>query len=187
MQASCRRRFLTWQVSRGNRLILGVTRQRCMNRLLALIVLSLTLGCRDQNQMATNQSPDESNVQLFNESVLGSSPTDPIPMLLTSANADWSPKQVVLDYKDNACYGAMVHYDRSQSFEVLRSAINARFGEHEQPTFADDPTMGIWRMDDAGFTIQLSDDEDGDLYMAIYVLFVDPSTMATKLEVLRDF
>ncbi|QDT07984.1 hypothetical protein K227x_64140 [Rubripirellula lacrimiformis] len=136
--------------------------------------------------MATNNPSSETRVQLFNEAVLGSSPTDAIPMLLTSANAYWSPRQVVLDYKDGACYGAMVHYDRSQSFEVLRSAINTRFGKHEQPTFADDPTMGIWRMDDAGFTIQLSDDDDEDSYMAIYVRFVDPNTMATKIEELSE-
>lgn len=46
--------------------------------------------------------------------------------------------------------------------------------------------MGIWRMDDAGFTIQLSDDEDGESYMVIYILFVDPATMATKLEELSE-
>ena len=136
--------------------------------------------------MVTDHSPNEANIQLFNEAVLGSSPTDPIPMLLTSANSDWSPKQVILDYNDGACYGAIVHYDRLQSFEVLRTAINARFGDHEQPTFADDPTMGIWRMDDAGFTIQLSDNEEEDSFMAIYILFVDPATMATKLQELNE-
>ena len=157
-----------------------------MNRLLAIIVLSLTLGCTEPNQMPKNQSPTDASVQLFNEAVLGSSPTDAIPMLLTTANANWSPKQVVLDYKDGACYGAMVHYERSHSFEVLRSAVNSRFAKHEQPTFADDPTMGIWRMEDLGFTIQLSDDEDEDSFMAIYILFVDPETMATKLEELSE-
>ncbi len=136
--------------------------------------------------MATNDSSSEPGVQLFNEAVLGSSPTDAIPMLLTSANADWSPRQVVVDYKDGACYGAMVHYDRTQAFEVLRSAINTRFGKHEQPTFADDPTMGIWRMDDAGFTIQLSDDNEEDSYVAIYLLFVDLGVLATKLEELSE-
>lgn len=114
------------------------------------------------------------------------SPTDAIPVLLTCSNAEWSPRQVVLDYKDGACYGAMVHYDRLRSFEVIRSAINSRFGKHEQPSFADDPTMGIWRMDDAGFSIQLSDDDEEDSYMAIYVQFVDPATMASKLEELNE-
>lgn len=157
-----------------------------MNRLLAFVILSLTLGCKGSDNMAMNNPSSETPVQLFNEAVLGSSPTDAIPMLLTSASVEWSPRQVVLDYKEDACYGAMVHYDRSQSFEVLRSAINTRFGKHEQPTFANDPTMGIWRMDDAGFTIQLSDDEDGESYMVIYILFVDPATMATKLEELSE-
>jgi len=136
--------------------------------------------------MDATQPSSESSVQLFNEAVLGSSSTDAIPVLLTCPNAEWSPRQVVLDYKDGACYGAMVHYDRSRSFEAIRSAINLRFGKHEQPSFADDPTMGIWRMDDAGFSIQLSDDEEEDSYMAIYVQFVDPATMASKLEELNE-
>jgi len=136
--------------------------------------------------MPKNESLAEASVQLFNEAVLGSSSTDAIPMLLSTANANWSPKQVVLDYKDDACYGAMIHYERSHSFELLRSAINSRFGKHEQPTFADYPTMGIWRMEDTGFAIQLSDDDDEDSFMAIYILFVDPETMATKLEELSE-
>lgn len=132
--------------------------------------------------MTAIESQSDENVQLFNESVLGSDPTESIPILLPNVIATWAPKQVVLDYKDNACYGAMVHYERSHPFETLRRAINSRFGEHEQPTFANDPTMGIWRIEDAGFTIQLSDSDDEDSYMAIYVLFVDPASMATKLE-----
>lgn len=157
-----------------------------MNRFLALIVLSLMLGCRAPNPMDKTNPSSETRVQLFNEAVLGSSPTDPIPMLLTSADADWSPRQVVLDYNDDACYGAMVHYDRSQPFEVLRSAINSRFGKDENPPFANDPKMGSWRMEDAGFAIQLSDDEEMDSYMAIYLLFVDPATMATKLNEMSE-
>lgn len=119
-----------------------------MNRLLALIVLSLTLGCTGPNQMPTPQSADEASVRLFNETVLGSSTTDAIPMLLTTANANWSPIQVILDYKDDACYGAMVRYERSRSFETLRAAINSRFGKHELPTFSEDPQrweFGEWK------------------------------------------
>ena len=159
-----------------------------MNRFLVFVALSLTLGCAEPKQMPTDGSSTDAsgNVQLFNEAVLGSSPTNAIPMLLATSTASWSPKQIVLDYKDNACYGAMVHYERSHSFELLRRAINSRFGEHEQATFADDPTMGIWRMEDDGFTIQLSDDEDEESFMAIYILFVDPKTMANKIEELHE-
>lgn len=154
--------------------------------LLALIVVLLVPGCTEPDQVAMNQSQTKPNVQLFNEAVLGSSPTDSVPLLLANPGPTWSPKQVILDYKDGACYGAMVHYERSHSFEVLRSAINSRFTEHEQPTFADDPTMGIWRMDDEGFTISLSDDDEEDSFVAIYILFVDPETLATKLEELNE-
>jgi hypothetical protein len=153
-----------------------------MKHLLVVTVLVFTLGCSEPRKMTAIESQSDENVQLFNESVLGSDPTESIPILLPNVIATWAPKQVVLDYKDNACYGAMVHYERSHPFETLRRAINSRFGEHEQPTFANDPTMGIWRIEDAGFTIQLSDSDDEDSYMAIYVLFVDPASMATKLE-----
>ena len=135
--------------------------------------------------MNTAKSLADECVQLFNESVLGSAPSDAVPVLLPNATASWSPKQVVLDYKDNACYGAMVHYERSRPFEFLRLAFNSRFGVHENPTFATDPTMGIWRMEDAGFVIQLSDSNDEDLFIAIYIRFVDPATMADKIDDLR--
>ncbi len=135
--------------------------------------------------MTTAKSPTDESVQLFNEAVLGSAPTDTIPMLLPNTTSAWAPKQVVLDYKDNACYGAMIHYERSRPFESLRRAFNLRFHAHENETFATEPTMGIWRMEDAGFAIQLSDNEDEDSFMAIYIRFVDPATMADKIDDLR--
>lgn len=157
-----------------------------MSRFPVSVALLITLGCRQNDQMNSNPSSTEAGVQLFNEAVLGSSPTDAVSVLQPSANTSWSPRQVVLDYKDDACYGAMVHYDRSRSFENLRSAINTRFGEHEQPAFANDPTMGIWRMDDREFSIQLSDNDEEDSYTAIYVQFVDLATMADKIEELSE-
>ncbi len=157
-----------------------------MKHLLVVTALVSTLGCSEPRKMTASQSQADENVQLFNESVLGSAPTDAIPMLLPNATATWAPKQVVLDYNDNACYGAMIHYERSHPFESLRRAINSRFGDYEQPTFANDRTMGIWRMEDAGFTIQLSDSEDEDSYMAIYIRFVDPAIMADKIDDLRE-
>jgi hypothetical protein len=157
-----------------------------MKHLLIVTALVSMLGCSEPRKMPASQSPADETVQLFNESVLGSAPTDAIPMLRPNATATWVPTQVVLDYKDNACYGAMIHYERSHPFESLRRAINSRFGNYEQPTFANDPTMGIWRMEDAGFTIQLSDSDDEDSYMAIYIRFVDPATMADKSDDLRE-
>ncbi len=156
-----------------------------MKHLLFVTVILTAIGCTDQRQMTATKSQADESVQFFNESVLGSAPTDAIAMLLPNATATWAPKQVVLDYKDNSCYGAMIHYERSHPFESLRRAFNLRFQAHENPTFANDPTMGIWRMEDAGFTIQLSDSEDEDSFMAIYIRFVDPVTMADKIDDLR--
>ncbi len=157
-----------------------------MTLLFALMVALLTVGCSEQNQVHLSDPTAKASVQLFNEAVLGSSPTDAIPMLLTNESASWLPKQIILDYKDGACYGAMVNYERRHSFEFLRAAINARFAKHERPTFANDPTMGIWRMDEKGFSIQLSDGEDEDSFLAIYILFVDPETIVTRLKEMNE-
>ena len=153
-----------------------------MNRTLLLAVLCSTLGCAQPRAMPP--STDSTSVQLFNESVLCSSPTDSIPMLLPNDNARWVPQQVILDYKDNACYGAMVHYSKSDSFEHLRDAINTRFSKNEVEGFGDDPDMGLWRIEDSQFAIQLTDDDDS--YVVAYVCFVDPDTVISTPEHLHE-
>ena len=159
-----------------------------MKHLLIVTALLSAIGCSEPLQMTATKSKSQADgsVQLFNESVLGSAPTDAIPMMLPNATATWAPTQVILDYKDNACYGAMIHYERSRPFESLRHAFNSRFGAHEQRTFANEPAMGIWRMEDAGFTIQLSDNDEEDSFLAIYIRFVDPGMAAAKLQELHD-
>ena len=91
---------------------------------------------------------------------------------------------MILDYNDNACYGAMVHYSKSDSFDHLRDAINTRFSKHEVEGFGDDPVMGLWRIEDSQFAIQLTGDDDS--YVVAYVCFVDPETVISTLERLRE-
>jgi hypothetical protein len=171
-----------------------------MRLILAITAISFSLGCADPKPMASSNVRAITSVQLFNEAVLGSSPTDAViyrgwrsgrgggfdVWYSKHTNATWTPKQVILDYKDNACYGAMVHYDRSNSFYQLRAAINSRFASYENPTFAASPTMGIWRIEDLGFSIQLSINNDEDTYTVIYILFVNLKTIASKLEELHE-
>ena len=163
----------------------GINNEK-MRLILAITAISFSLGCADPKPMASSNVRAITSVQLLNEAVLGSSPTDAVPMLLKHSNATWTPKQVILDYKDNACYGAMVHYNRSNSFYQLRAAINSRFASYENPTFAASPTMGIWRIEDLGFSIQLSINNDEDTYTVIYILFVNLKTIASKLEELHE-
>ncbi|MCD0457843.1 hypothetical protein [Roseiconus lacunae] len=157
-----------------------------MHRVLPLIVFPLLCGCTDSRTSVDSVAVPVSSVQLFNESILGATLSDPLPTLLPRAKATWFPRQVILDYKDNACYGAMIHYDRTQPFELLRGAINLRFGEFEFKDFADDPTMGLWRSEEQGFAIQLSDDEDDESFRVTYLRFVEPATIADTLEDLRE-
>lgn len=100
-------------------------------------------------------------------------------MLLPATAEAWTPHQIILDYKERACYGAMIHYPKSGTFEELRAGFNARWAAFESPDFAEDPSMAIWRNEDEQFTIQLTEKEES--FLAIYVCFIDGDTMGRKL------
>lgn len=120
-------------------------------------------------------------VQLFNDSVLGSPLEDSRPLLNSTESIGWQPRQIILDYKENECYGAMVHYDRKNPFETLREGLNEKYGKFEIPEFASDPEFGMWRVVDGEFAIQLTANENEESFVALYVCFVDGNTMAAKL------
>ena len=159
----------------------------CVNFLIMCCLVSVfSFGCRRQDRAPTDIRQTQSSVQFFNEALLGADPTQPIPVLLPSETAKWVPKQVVIDYDKNACVGAIIHYEREYSFEELRDALNLRFSSYEDTAFAKDPKMGIWRVENSGFTIQLSDNEEEDSYIAIYIRFADSSIVSERLEELYE-
>lgn len=128
----------------------------------------------------------EEYIQLFNEKVLGSTLADEVPTLLPNPTAVWVPKHVQLDHKHGWCYGAIVLYERTYSFESLRRAINSRFKKYESPVFAASPNTGMWRVEEARFAIQLADDKDEDTLVVLYVCLVDAATIVEKMNELRS-
>ena len=147
-----------------------------------LLFTSLTLavaGCHSRPEREID-SRDGSTVELFNDAILQSSSSEDLPMLITTGGDAWSPIDVNLDE-----YGAVVKYAKTGTFEDLRRGLNQRYAEHEVDTFADDPEMGLWRNEEAGFAIQLT--EDSDTYSVIYVSFLDEEAWAKKVaEVLSN-
>jgi hypothetical protein len=154
-----------------------------------------SLGDDDAKRLAATETTAEgtvTRVQFFNEKVLGELGTTATTTLLPADKDAWSPKTIALDYENGLCYGAIVHYPKTASFEELRSAINGRFKTWESTTFASDPTMGIWRNEDEGFTIQLTEDDDS--FQAIYVRWAEAEIVSRKIEeafedpeILREF
>lgn len=151
-----------------------------------LRALLTAIGRRGKRKSKEAKPLAEEYVQLFNEKVLGSTLADEVPTLLPNPMALWMPKHVQLDYKHGGCYGAIVLYERTYSFESLRRAINSRFKKYEVETFVASPNTGMWRVEEARSAIQLADDKDEETLVVLYACFVDAATMAEKMIELRS-
>jgi hypothetical protein len=70
---------------------------------------------------------------------------------------DIYPKQVVVDLlKNDYCpTGVMAHYDKSVSIEVLKAAVDERYGKWAMPEFKTGPVM-LWRVESEKFVISVS-------------------------------
>jgi hypothetical protein len=113
-------------------------------------------------------------LQLFDPSVLGKSTKYALVPLQPREPFAVSPETVQLDIDQDRYYAATVGYPRAISLEDARRALNALYKRWESDTFAEDPTMGTWRHEEAGFSIQLSEDEDNVVIIYIkYDLLTD--------------
>lgn len=147
-----------------------------------LLLTSLTLavaGCHSRPEGELD-SWDGSTVELFNDAILQESSSEDLPILISAGDDAWSPIDVDLDE-----HGAIVKYAKAGTFEDLRKGLNQRYAEHEDDMLADDPEMGLWRNEESGFAIQLT--EDVDTCSVIYVSFLDEAVWAKKVaEVLSN-
>ena len=76
---------------------------------------------------------------------------------------DIYPKQVVVDLlKNDYCpTGVMAHYDKSVSIDVLKAAIDERYGKWAMPEFKASPVM-LWRVESEKFVISVSTGDKQD-------------------------
>ncbi|QEG02173.1 hypothetical protein Mal15_62580 [Stieleria maiorica] len=137
--------------------------------------LVILVGCDFRS--SSGDAWDGKTVALLNHATLFAAEQDVTADLIDDGERAWRPCDIAKDE-----FGAIVQYDKVGTFEELRSRLNTEYPSHETANFANDPDMGIWRIDDPGFTIQLSQDDEEDVYTAIYLRFVDPTTMADAIE-----
>lgn len=81
--------------------------------------------------------------------------------LNTSANNAFFPKQVIIDAEMGCVYGMTAVYEKTVSFDQLRSAIDDQYGKWVVPPF-DKPPLGLWRIESEKFAIQLSVNDKKD-------------------------
>lgn len=137
-----------------------------------IVSLLAFAGC-DSRRERVESRPDFS-VGVFNHDVLFTH-AEGLPKVLGKESSDWNPSDIAIDE-----YGALVRYDKIGSFADLRNAIDHQFAEHTVDGFENDLEMGLWRIEDPGFAIQLTEDED--FFTIAYVRFIDELTMADKFE-----
>ena len=61
----------------------------------------------------------------------------------------------------------VVHYGRNVTLEQARESLNEKYKKYQQPSFAENKEMGLWRVTDRKFAIQLpkTDEEVRIIYL----------------------
>ena len=122
-----------------------------------------------------------SELRLFDTSVFGKRTTEAVVLLKPEKAGTLDPETVLVDIQKGQYYAATIRYPKDMSFESARQSLNRVYAKWEKKSFAQDPTMGIWRNDDEKFSIQLT--EDGFTIVVIYINFA----MLSERETARGF
>jgi len=110
-----------------------------------------------------------SRLRLFNTDIFGISSANAVVLLRPSQKGQIDPETVMVDINKGKYFAATVSYPKTISLEEARKSLNTKYAPHEKKSFANDPTMGLWRNEADQFSIQLSEDEDH--IVVIYIKF----------------
>jgi len=113
-------------------------------------------------------------IRLFDPGVLGQPVDHAVKILLPADAKAIEPKAIQLDVQSGKYSGAIARYGRSISLEEARESLNRKYKKFEQPSFSDNKQMGLWRVTDAKFAIQLNQDEEGT--SVLYLPFKNAKT-----------
>jgi hypothetical protein len=125
-----------------------------MNRLVAAMIFTMSLTSYGQTKHETGI-----HVILPNPKLLKCISSDCAQLWQDKPpdTNDIRPKQVVVDLlRDDYCpTGVMAHYDKTVATDVLKTAIDERYGKWAMANFTSGPVM-LWRVESEKFVISLS-------------------------------
>jgi hypothetical protein len=153
---------------RSKKLFEGIGAMRILMVTVLLISLLITPGFSDE------PTPD---LQLLNTEVFHQSVDIPITTLRSRRLDQIEPSVIQLDVADGKYYAATLIYPKTLAFSDARRAINRVYKKYEHEKFSDNPQMGLWRVEDSKFAIQLTEHEDGEHLQVIYVTFQPPEVV----------
>ncbi len=116
--------------------------------------------------------------------VFGKSVDDSVVLLLPANTAAIQPLTIMTDVKDGKYHAATVTFSKTVTLAQARASLNALYPGTEKSSFADDPNMGLWRVETYRFAIQVTHDDQG--LRVIYISFQPMESIVQTLERLAD-
>jgi hypothetical protein len=123
----------------------------------------------DGAQPSAKSKQENSGLRLFNTDVFGKKANEPVLLLRNAEKSQIDPETVMVDLEKGVYYAATVRCPKSISFADARKSLNKVYRKYEKESFANDPTMGLWRNNKDHLSIQLT--EDDDCIQVIYINF----------------
>src|SRR6266704_1666587 len=117
--------------------------------------------------IATHLNAQE--IKLVDPGLFGRSTDEAVKLFVAADPKAIEPQTIQVDLENGKYSGVMVHYGRNVTLEQARESLNEKYKKYQQPSFAENKEMGLWRVTDRKFAIQLTKTEEG--IRIIYRLF----------------
>jgi len=111
--------------------------------------------------LLTTTNINAQEIKLADPGVLGQSADEAVKLFISAAPKAIEPQTIQVDLEDGKYSGVMVHYGRNVTLEQARESLNEKYKKYQQPSFAENKEMGLWRVTDRKFAIQLTKTEEG--------------------------
>ncbi|MCF7668473.1 MAG: hypothetical protein K9N48_01705 [Verrucomicrobia bacterium] len=141
-----------------------------LNRILLLFIL-------------TSVAAIAGDLRYFNPGTLGKPTDESTALVLPGEPEAVYPSSISTDIKEGRYFSVTVNYPEDVSFEAIREALNKRYKEYENESYAGDSHIGLWRNEDDGYGIQLK--KSDNTVRVTYISFMDNSETWDRLEELQ--
>lgn len=100
------------------------------------------------------------DIQLLNPDFFGQPTSNSIKLLYDKKADEIQPYMVTTDIKCGKYFAASVYYSKKRvSFAEVRESLNKLYKGYENLALLKESKIAMWRVDNMGFTIQLSQEE----------------------------
>jgi hypothetical protein len=112
----------------------------------AIIISCSTLQARD--------------IQLFNPDCFGRPTSNSVKLLYDRKSDESEPSNVTADIECGIYYAASVFYSKNITFAEARKSLNKLYKSSEIISLLQENKIAVWRVENRGFSIQLTQEED---------------------------